>query len=200
MKNLIVSFFLLSLLSCSTESDEIVSDGRHISLRSLPTYFLIHQDWSTSDVLTQTSDDLDNWSAGYVASGTTAVMGTSSTMYLAWNPTIPNPPFDDGAYEYRPLTIFQNGFNALRWVEMNDAGTGWTSPASIAGESSALLHSVEVVDGVVIEAHVQFQGTANTVRGSIKCEFVYLNYVRKWESLQYSLCVKPNHHEFPRFC
>jgi len=184
MKNLIVSFFLLSLLSCSTESDEIVSDGRHISLRSLPTYFLIHQDWSTSDVLTQTSDDLDNWSAGYVASGTTAVMGTSSTMYLAWNPTIPNPPFDDGAYEYRPLTIFQNGFNALRWVEMNDAGTGWTSPASIAGESSALLPSVEVVDGVVLEAHVQFQGTANTVRGSIKCEFVYLNYVRKWESLQ----------------
>lgn len=112
---------------------------------------------------------MDNWSAGYVASTTTAMYGTSSTMYLGWDPTIQNPfPFPPGGFEDRPLTIFQNGFDQLRWVEMNNDQTGWTTPASIAGESSSLLPSVEVVDGIVTEVHVLYQGTADNVRRSIK--------------------------------
>lgn len=89
-------------------------------------------------------------------------------MYLGWDPTIPNPNplLPPGGFEDRPLTIFQNGFDQLRWVEMNDDQTGWTTPASIAGESSSLLPSVENVDGVVIEAHVNV--LSNNVRGSIK--------------------------------
>lgn len=159
MKNLIFFVLLVLLSSCSTETEEIVPSGESISWRTLSTYLLSYQNWSTSDVLTQNSSDLDTWSSGYVASSTTAPYGTSSTMYLAWNPTL-------SAYENRPLTIFQVGSGDLKWVEMNDACTGWTSPASI-GEETTLLPSVENVDGVVIEAHVADE-TASPVKGSIK--------------------------------
>jgi hypothetical protein len=160
MKNILSVVFLLLLFSCSNEADEILSDRERISNRAPYTYFLIHQDWSTSDILSQTSDDLDNWSAGAVVSTSTAALGTSSTMYLSWNSSL-------GDYDYRPLSIFING-GSLRWVELNDAGTGWTSPASVAGETSDLLPSVEVVDGVVLEVHAATDETGNPVQGSMK--------------------------------
>ncbi len=158
---------LVVLISaCSTETEELALENKSILWRSLPTYILPYQDFSTSDVLTKTSSDLDTWSSGYVASSSTAPLGVSSTMYLAWNPTIPNPPFGNGAFEIRPLVIFADGFDNLKWVELNDAGTGWTSPASI-GEKTLILPSVEYIDGVVLEAHVN-EGSPNKVRGSNK--------------------------------
>lgn len=51
---------------------------------------------------------------------------------------------------------------------MNNDQTGWTTPASIGGEVSALLPSVELVDGVAIEAHAATDETGNPVKGAIK--------------------------------
>jgi len=60
MKNLIGFLFLLLISSCSNEPEEIIPNEDGITWRTLPTYILPYQDWTTSDVLTQISNDLDN--------------------------------------------------------------------------------------------------------------------------------------------
>lgn len=157
---------MVILSSCRNETDVLTPENADIDWRSLKVYTLPYQS-SSSEILTQTGDDLDDWSSDYSAISTSILYGTSSTMYLGWDPTIPNPipPYNPGGFEDRPIFIFQSSSNEIKWVELNNDSDGWTSPASVSSATSALLPSIENVDGVVLEAHV---GSSDWVYGSVK--------------------------------
>ncbi len=143
MKNILLFTVMIILSSCSGEIDDALEQDNKLSSRTLPTYMIPYQ-YSSGNILTKTSSNLTSWSSGYTASSTSSKYGTTSTIY---NYTIPDT-------DRRYLVLFQNSSDDIKYVEFQDGGTSWSSPAAVSSATSPLLPSVELSDGIVIEAHV----------------------------------------------
>ncbi len=79
MKSIIIFSVLILLCSCSNELDEITPSAGKFSWRTLPSYIVPYQH-SSGDIRTKTSSNLINWYAGYTASTTSSLFGTTSTI------------------------------------------------------------------------------------------------------------------------
>ncbi len=157
MKSIIIFSVLILLCSCSNELDEITPSAGKFSWRTLPSYIVPYQH-SSGDIRTKTSSNLINWYAGYTASTTSSLFGTTSTIY---NYMIPDTA-------RKCIVLFQNSSNTIKFVEYKDGNTSWSSPASVSTATSHLLPTVELYDGSVHEAHAVQEISGCYVKGSEK--------------------------------
>lgn len=141
-------------MACTKENLSTLNQDKKISLRTLPTYILTYQN---SGIQAEYSSSLSGW-GGPASTGTTSLLGTSSTLYCY-----------DSPGNRTNLTVFQGTTgNQLYSIEFEDGVGTWTSPNPINSETSVLLPSVESSNTLAHEVHATNTSNTSMLRGTNK--------------------------------